>query len=118
MVPNCRSCRHHSLRKEPRVLTRAELIASGEYGGDAELGMLEELDQVATHTGSEDDVRRYGERAFDETFSCVKQGLRLIGTDDNAGVGCDIWEAGTKGGGRELPPHLLRRMAELDAKAK
>lgn len=112
---NCRSCRHHSLKREERVLTRDEVVASGEYSSEDVDFINDVMAQHPVHDGSPEDIARYGPRTHDETFSCTKQGMVVIGSDDNAGVGCTLWEEG-KRGGRELPPHLLARMAELEAK--
>lgn len=97
------------------MLTRDEVVAAGEYSGEDLDFVNDVMSQHPVHDGSPEDIERYGTRTHDETFSCTKQGMKIIGTDDNAGVGCALWEAGTKRGS-SLPPHLLARMAELDAK--
>lgn len=93
------------------MLTKVEIENGGEWPSE-DAGILA---GNVVHDGSTEDNERYGKKQYDETFTCTLQGMKLIGTDDNAGLGCPLWEAGSKRGS-SLPPHLVARMAELDAK--
>ncbi len=79
-----------------------------EFGDD-------EMEQVREHDGSADDVLRYGPQVTEDVYHCVIQDHDRIGVGEEAGAGCPKWTAGSSGAA--LPDALLRRMAEIAAKA-
>lgn len=83
----CSNCRYHSKRTRPKVLGV----------GDADLEMIEE-----DETETQDDY----------TCQHPKQAGRFQGTDETAGAGCALWEAGQK----KLDDHTARLIAAAEAR--
>lgn len=93
-MSGCHSCRHHSKETRDRVVF--------EIGAD-------EMEMLAEHDGSPEDVQRFGPQRTEDVYSCMKQGGKQIGIGEEAGAGCPMFEEG-KRGGVSLPPHILARM--------
>ncbi len=95
---HCRTCRHHSLEQRPRIVY--------EEGADEE-------EMLAEHDGSPEDNARHGAGQHEEVFSCMKQGGKTIGIGDEAGVGCSLFELGSKGA-LNVPPHIAARLKRFE----
>lgn len=105
VTKHCRTCRHHTKNIRDRVVP---------YDDEDEDGAFEDF---RAHDGSPEDIERYGAQQYEEEFSCMKKGGNLVGIGDDAGVGCDIWEAGMRGPST-ISEALERRLAEFEARAQ